>query len=247
MFVWSQIVTFDYHCRPGSPITDSGDSSNIFLFDITKRADRISQDLDDLSIISDDNSTDGEHSTEYVPEESLTTLNADMLLFRACEAHNIPMMAMSLALGANKNWNNPTSSGRTPIHQAVISGSVMALEYLLINGAKPNAQDMDGRTPLHLAALNSSIGQVCLLLKHRVDLNQTDNDGNKAIDLALKSSEPDVVTLLRVASLSEHIDRDGSGEDNMLSDFLRDFQEKMVNQGHTRSRPSIEGAQKIAR
>lgn len=41
---------------------------------------------------------------------------------------------------------------------------------------------------------------------------------------------------LRVASLSEHIDRDGGGEDNnMLTDFLRDFQEKMVKQVHNRS------------
>ncbi|MPC68474.1 hypothetical protein E2C01_062676 [Portunus trituberculatus] len=41
---------------------------------------------------------------------------------------------------------------------------------------------------------------------------------------------------LRVASLSEDIDRDGGGEDNnMLTDFLRDFQEKMVKQVHNRS------------
>ncbi|XP_068226863.1 arf-GAP with coiled-coil, ANK repeat and PH domain-containing protein 2 isoform X2 [Palaemon carinicauda] len=225
--------------EPNSPITDTGENSNIFLFDIAKHnntSNRISQEIDNMSLASDDNSTDGEHSTDYVTEESLSTLNPDVLLFRACEAHNLPMMCLGLAMGANKNWNNPDQSGRTPIHQAVESDSVMALEYMLINGARASIQDSEGRTPLHLAALNSNIGQVCLLLKHRVDLNQTDNDGNKAIDLALKSSEPDVVTLLRVASLSEHIDRDGGGEDNMLTDFLRDFQEKIVNHGHNRSR-----------
>jgi ankyrin repeat protein len=30
-------------------------------------------------------------------------------------------------------------------------GSVMAVEFLLLNGAKINTQDADGKTPLHLA------------------------------------------------------------------------------------------------
>jgi Arf-GAP/coiled-coil/ANK repeat/PH domain-containing protein len=32
-----------------------------------------------------------------------------------------------------------------------LQGSVMAVEFLLLNGAKINAQDADGKTPLHLA------------------------------------------------------------------------------------------------
>jgi Arf-GAP/coiled-coil/ANK repeat/PH domain-containing protein len=34
-----------------------------------------------------------------------------------------------------------------------LQGSVMAVEFLLLNGAKINAQDVDGKTPLHLATL----------------------------------------------------------------------------------------------
>ncbi|KAG7162761.1 arf-GAP with coiled-coil, ANK repeat and PH domain-containing protein 2-like isoform X2 [Homarus americanus] len=218
-----------------SPVASSSGCDDLLLLDITPSLpDRVSEDLSGLS---DDNSTDGEDPTGHVTVEPLSSITPNLVLFRACEAHNLAMISCCLALGANKNWHNPAESGRTPMHQAVISGSVMAVQHLLINGARPNEQDAEGRTPLHLASLKSNIGQVCLLLKHRVDLNITDNDGQKAIDLALESSEPDVVTLLRVASLSEHIDRDGGGEDNnMLSDFLRDFQEKMVNQVHNRAR-----------
>jgi Arf-GAP/coiled-coil/ANK repeat/PH domain-containing protein len=35
----------------------------------------------------------------------------------------------------------------------VLQGSVMAVEFLLLNGAKINVQDADGKTPLHLATV----------------------------------------------------------------------------------------------
>lgn len=213
-------------------------SHNLLLVDISsaREAGGRSPAPPDITLISDDNSTEGEDETGHVTEETLSSLNPNLLLFRACEAHNLPVMCHSLALGADKNWHNSDNNSRTPLHQAVDSGSVMAVEYMLINGAKTSEKDNKGRTPLHLASLNSNIGQVCLLLKHRVDLNVADIEGKKPLDLALQSSEPDVVTLLRVAGLSEQIDRDGN-EDNMLADFVRDFQEKMIhNQGHNRSK-----------
>ncbi|KAK3866722.1 hypothetical protein Pcinc_027760 [Petrolisthes cinctipes] len=220
--------------------------NEVLLLDVTDLTPTTTDDIttptpQDLTGASDDNSTDNEDSSPHVTEELVSSLSPDLVLYRASEAHNLPMMTHSLALGANKNWHNPNDNGQSPLHQAVASGSVMALQHLLINGARVNEQDDDGRTPLHHASLKSNIGQVCLLLKHRVDLNVADKEGHKAIDLALESSEPDVVTLLRVASLSEHIDRDGGGEDNnMLTDILRDFQEKMVTQGHNRSRQNDE-------
>ncbi len=32
-----------------------------------------------------------------------------------------------------------------------VQGSVMACEYLILNGAKINVQDVEGKTPLYLA------------------------------------------------------------------------------------------------
>ncbi|XP_045583437.1 arf-GAP with coiled-coil, ANK repeat and PH domain-containing protein 2 isoform X2 [Procambarus clarkii] len=221
-----------------SPVPNSCGSSDVVLLDISPSLTNMATQV--LSSLSDDNSTDGEDPTGHVTEEPALSLTPDLVLFRACEAHNLPMMSHSIAVGADKNWHNPDENGQTPMHQAVKSGSVMAVQHLLINGARSNEQDSKGHTPLHLASLLSNIGQVCLLLKHRVDLNICNNNGQKAIDLALESSEPDVVTLLRVASLSEHIDRDGGEDNNMLTDFLRDFQEKMFIQGYCRARQNEE-------
>lgn len=77
-------------------------------------------------------------------------------------------MLEALALGANMDWKYRGELMQAPIHQAVLSGSVMSTEFLILNGAKTGAADGDGNTPLHLAALHGNTGQVCLLLKHRL-------------------------------------------------------------------------------
>ena len=52
-------------------------------------------------------------------------------------------MSQALALGADRDWTNEQFS--TPIHQSILSGSVMACEFLLLNGAKINAIDASGK------------------------------------------------------------------------------------------------------
>ena len=66
-------------------------------------------------------------------------------------------MSQALALGADRDWHSGSSA---VIHQSILSGSVMACEYLLLNGAKINSADENGNTPLHLAASGGSTGQV---------------------------------------------------------------------------------------
>lgn len=55
-----------------------------------------------------------------------------------------------MALYADRNTSNNMSE-RTPVHLAVQSGSVTALQYLLLNGAKINTRDGAGKTALLLA------------------------------------------------------------------------------------------------
>lgn len=70
---------------------------------------------------SDQESTEGEAEPEIVDEEPFSNLDANLLLYKASAVHNLPVMAMAFALGANKLWRNKNDINRTFLHQAVLS------------------------------------------------------------------------------------------------------------------------------
>ncbi|XP_063228186.1 arf-GAP with coiled-coil, ANK repeat and PH domain-containing protein 2 isoform X2 [Bacillus rossius redtenbacheri] len=177
-----------------------------------------------IEISSDQDSTGGEDE-EFTGEEDIAKLHPDLLLYKAALAHNLPVMCEALALGADKLWVNVEDRARSPIHQAIISGSVMSCEYLLLNGAKINAQDCEGKTPLHLATEMGHTAQVCLLLKHRADQHVKDNSGTEPLSIAVREANADIVTLLRLSILNEEIKASemGSLGDDTFNDVVRDF------------------------
>lgn len=71
----------------------------------------------------------------------------------------------------------------------------MACAFLLLNGSKINAQDINGQTPLHLATNGGHTAQVCLLLKHRADQHLPNNDNLLPLTIAEKKENADIVTL----------------------------------------------------
>ena len=81
------------------------------------------------------------------------------------------------------------------LHQAVLSGSVMACEFLMLNGSKLKVSDAEGNSPLHIAAKNKRTGQVMLLLKHRADHTLLNNAGDSALDVALQNCDADTGTI----------------------------------------------------
>ena len=69
----------------------------------------------------------------------MALLDANRLLFRAARVHNVPLMCQAIALGADRDWIDESTGFSSPIHQSILSGSVMACKFLLLNGAKINA------------------------------------------------------------------------------------------------------------
>ncbi|XP_041769666.1 arf-GAP with coiled-coil, ANK repeat and PH domain-containing protein 2 [Anopheles merus] len=167
-------------------------------------------DEDLLLLNSDQESTSGEEDNAIMECEELERLSPNYLLYKAASGHNLPVMSQALALGADKSWANPHDADRTPLHAAILSGSVMSCEFLLLNGAAINATDRYGRTPLHLAAEQGSAAQAYLLLKHKARYDIADVDGRRPIDVAVEKEDADIVTLLRLTLLNDEI---GSGED----------------------------------
>ena len=172
---------------------------------------------------SDQESTDGEDEASQ-GGEPLEELDPNRLLFRASRVHNVPLMSQALALGADRNWINDEQFSSSPIHQSILSGSVMACEFLFLNGAKINQIDTNGNTPLHLAALNRSTGQACLLLKHKANHHLPNHKGHTALDIAVQNADADIVTLLRLAALNEEIrESDLAGDDDTFNHVVSEF------------------------
>jgi len=182
-----------------------------------------------VELDSDQESTDGEAGGEETwspPHDPLSLLCPNMLLYRSARAHNLPVMLQALALGADPEWRCGAEGevSRCSIHQSIMSGSVMATEFLILNSVKTSTPDGQGNTALHLASLQGNTGQVCLLLKHRADHHKRNYEGKEPLDIAVGRADADIVTLLRLAALNEEIrENDMTGDDDTFNDVVQEF------------------------
>lgn len=136
--------------------------------------------------ICDQGADDGEHEHDNY---------FNQLLFLSASNGDIIGMREAIAKDADINWLNPLHNGKCSLHETVLSRSVIATEFLLINGAKCNLQDFSMRTPLHLAVEQCDTGQVCLLLKRGADQRLLDNEQQDALAIAVNNRNADIVTL----------------------------------------------------
>jgi len=85
---------------------------------------------DPIDLSSGEDSTAGDDENDIAEEEDISTLHPDRLLYRAAQAHNLPVMCEALALGADKQWINTEDNARSAIHQAVISVILAIFFYM---------------------------------------------------------------------------------------------------------------------
>lgn len=74
--------------------------------------------------------------------------------------------------------NTHAGRGKTPLHQAVTSGSDEMVALLLRRGADPNATDDTGMTPLHVAASWTTTARAGLLVEAGAEVDARDSIGN---------------------------------------------------------------------
>ena len=74
--------------------------------------------------------------------------------------------------------------GWTAVHEATVSGNLVALEALLAAGASTDLGDYNGDTPLHLAVRYKNYQAIQLLLKYHAKIRIANIQGENALDLA---------------------------------------------------------------
>ncbi|XP_070685014.1 arf-GAP with coiled-coil, ANK repeat and PH domain-containing protein 2 [Pempheris klunzingeri] len=153
---------------------------------------------------------------------------AGLRLYRATLAGDLVAMAAALAQGAEVNGSIGEEEGRTALIGAAVGGSLLACEFLLLNGANVNHRDLRGRGALHAAATAGHTGQVCLLLKRGANQYAADERGQDPLAIAVETAHADIVTLLRMARMNEEMrDSEGVfgavGDDETFQDIFRDF------------------------
>ncbi|XP_053498696.1 arf-GAP with coiled-coil, ANK repeat and PH domain-containing protein 3 isoform X2 [Ictalurus furcatus] len=197
---------FDTSSGPRSLSSDSGlggssdGSTDVLLFGSV--VDSVTEEECE---VSEDSSGEVELEPEASDPEDVRELHPGALLYKACQARNLPVMAEALAHGADVNSINEEDEGKSPLMQAVIGGSLIACEFLLQNGADVNQRDLKGRGPLHHATYLGHTGQVCLFLKRGATQNDGDDDGQDPLSIAVQAANADIVTLLRLARMNEEM------------------------------------------
>ncbi|XP_078023501.1 arf-GAP with coiled-coil, ANK repeat and PH domain-containing protein 2 [Epinephelus lanceolatus] len=153
---------------------------------------------------------------------------AGLRLYRAALAGDLIAMAAALAQGAEVNGSIAEKGGHTALIGTAVGGSLLACEFLLLNGANVNHRDQRGQGALHAAATAGHTGQVCLLLKRGANQYAVDERGQDPLAIAVETAHADIVTLLRMARMNEEMrDSEGVfgavGDDQTFQDIFRDF------------------------
>ncbi|XP_053542179.1 arf-GAP with coiled-coil, ANK repeat and PH domain-containing protein 3 isoform X2 [Ictalurus punctatus] len=222
---------FDTSSGPRSPAGLSSDSglggSSDGSTDVLLFGSVVDSVTEEECEVSEDSSGEVELEPEASDPEDVRELHPGALLYKACQARNLPVMAEALAHGADVNSINEEDEGKSPLMQAVIGGSLIACEFLLQNGADVNQRDLKGRGPLHHATYLGHTGQVCLFLKRGATQNDGDDDGQDPLSIAVQAANADIVTLLRLARMNEEM-REAEGPlgqpgDTTYLDIFREF------------------------
>ncbi|KAK3518719.1 hypothetical protein QTP70_008908 [Hemibagrus guttatus] len=164
---------FDTSAGPRSLSSDSGlggssdGSTDVLLFGSV--VDSVTEEECE---VSEDSSGEVELEPEASDPEDVRELHPGALLYKACQARNLPVMAEALAHGADVNSTNEEDEGKSPLIQAVIGVCLF-----LKRGATQNDGDDDGQDPLSIAVQAANADIVTLLRLARMNEEMRESEG----------------------------------------------------------------------
>uniref|UniRef100_A0A0V0JBI1 Arf-GAP with coiled-coil, ANK repeat and PH domain-containing protein 2 n=1 Tax=Schistocephalus solidus TaxID=70667 RepID=A0A0V0JBI1_SCHSO len=146
-----------------------------------------------------------------------------------CAQPGASHFARSLDLTAPRGLD-PLGTTCPPLVSAVIGGRMSVCELLLSHGANIDETDAEGQTALHHACNLQRVHLVCLLLRKRANAAVRDLNGLLPIDLAYKTSNADIVTLLRLQPLkTETFGEYVTEVDETAAEVFHDFTARAYN------------------
>lgn len=127
----------------------------------------------------------------------------DVDFWGSIERGNISTALECLILGADINFKNPKSNGRTALMQSIINNDYTAFEFLLLRSCDVNIVDSDGSSALHYATERDQVKAVVSLLRKNADSSLRDGQNQQPLDIALENAYVHIVTLLRLFKFEE--------------------------------------------
>lgn len=108
---------------------------------------------------------------------------------------------LKLMLKKGAMVNEVNGHAETPLHQAAMKGSVLAVDVLLQNKADPNMQNEFGETALHYAVRLGNVKCVELLLAAHADVFlESEREEGSALTLAEGTGQTEILALLKSSS-----------------------------------------------
>ena len=130
---------------------------------------------------------------QKIPDSDIST----SLLLSCAKANNVFLLSRALSR-ANININHIDENGRTPIHEAVISGSEAVVYLLIQKSVQISVPDSGGRTPLMYAAGGQNGGIVKALIRAGAKPDTPSQNGESPLHIAARNAEggPRILRLL---------------------------------------------------
>ena len=128
-----------------------------------------------------------------IPDSEITA----SLLFPCAKANNVFLLNEALSR-TNINIDHIDENGRTPMHEAVISGSEAVVSSLIQKSAQISVVDSGGRTPLMYAAEGQNCGIVKALIRAGANPDTPSQNSESSLHIAAKNAEggPRILRLL---------------------------------------------------
>jgi len=149
------------------------------------------------------------------------------------------LVALLLDHGANihTTCSDPfAGGGMTPLHVALLRGSLESIQLLLIRGARVAERTAQGQTTLHLAAQRRLVEVVQELLDCGLDIFDRDNNDKTPLDYAHENFNENVCDLLLTVYRGQLVARDGALALHVL---LRDVTYEQRENGRLRLKTEV--------